>query len=109
MRAVCCVARAAVCKYEGFDSPGVVGAYVQRVECGGADVPGGVQVVQLAVLVDEPGAVGVVAAEALVHVAVVDDGLIRAIPSLLNLVDVTRRDAIQDERSPARRHPKVHV
>ena len=27
----------------------------------------------------------------------------------LNLVDVTRHDAIQDERCPARRHPKVHV
>ena len=54
--------------------------------------------------------------------------LVRAVPSLLrrtsikqamrafsqqqlhlNLVDVTRHDAIQDERSPARRHPKVHV
>jgi hypothetical protein len=38
-------------------------------------VPRGVQVVQLHVLVDELGAVGVVAAEALVHVAVEDDGL----------------------------------
>ena len=54
--------------------------------------------------------------------------LVRALPSLLrrtsikqamrafsqqqlhlNLVHVTRHDAIQDERSPARRHPKVHV
>ena len=54
--------------------------------------------------------------------------LVRAVPSLLrrtsikqamrafsqqqlhlNLVDVTRHDAIQDERPPARRHPKVHV
>ena len=54
--------------------------------------------------------------------------LIRAVPSLLqrtsvkqdiraisqqqshlDLVHVTRHNAIQDERSPARRHPKVHV
>jgi hypothetical protein len=36
-------------------------------------VPRGVQVVKLAKLVDDLGAVGVVAAEALVHVAVEDD------------------------------------
>ncbi len=50
---------------------------MQRVRGGGADVPRGVQVVQLASLVDELGAVGVVAAEALVHVAVEDDRLDR--------------------------------
>ncbi len=48
---------------------------MQRVEGGGADVPRGVQVVQLHELADDLGAVGFVAAEALVHVAVEDDGL----------------------------------
>ena len=48
---------------------------MQRVGRGGADVPRGVQVVQLSPLLDDLGAVGVVAAEALVHVAVEDDGL----------------------------------
>ena len=75
---------------------------MQRVGVGEADVPGGISPMSLVLW-------GVVAAEALVHVAVVDDGFIRAVTSLLNLVDVTRHDAIQDERSPARRHPKVHV
>ena len=70
-----CIVRAAVGKDEGFGSPGVGGAHVQRVGGGGADVPRGVQVVQPSLLVDELGAVGVVAAEALVHVAVEDDGL----------------------------------
>ena len=74
--AVGCVERAAVGKDEGVGSPGVGGAHVQRVGGGGADVPRGVQVVQLVVLVDDLGAVGVVAAEALVHMAVEDhDGL----------------------------------
>ena len=73
-----CIAQAAVGEDEGVGSPGVGGAHVQRVGRGGADVPRGVQVVQLAPLVDGLGAVGVVAAEALVHVAVEDDGLGRA-------------------------------
>ena len=77
--AVCdvgCIVRAAVGEDEGVGSPGVGGAHVQRVGGGGADVPGGVQVVQLVVLVDdELGAVGVVAAEGLVHVSIEDDGL----------------------------------
>ena len=51
---------------------------MQRIGRGGAYAPGGVQVVQLATLADDFGAVGVVAAEALVHVAVEDDGLGRA-------------------------------
>ncbi len=51
---------------------------MQRVGRGGADVPRGVQVVQLATLFDAQGVVGVVAAEALVHVAVENDGLGRA-------------------------------
>ena len=75
LRAVGCEVRAAVGKDEGVGSPGVGGAHVQRVGRGGADVPRGVQVVQLVVLDDDLGAVGVVAAEALVHVAVEDDGL----------------------------------
>ena len=77
LRAVGCEVRAAVGKDEGVGSPGVGGAHVQRVGGGGADVPRGVQVVQLVELADDlgPGAVGVVAAEALVHVAVEDDGL----------------------------------
>ena len=70
-----CIERAAVGKDEGAGSPGVGGAHVQRVGGGGADVPRGVQVVQLVVLVDDLGAVGVVGAEALVHVAVEDDAL----------------------------------
>ena len=73
--AVGCIVRAAVGEDEGVGSPGVGGAHVQRVGGGGADVPRGVQVVQLVVLFDDLGAVGVVAAEALVHVAVEDDGL----------------------------------
>ena len=73
--AVGCIVRAAVGKDEGVGSPGVGGAHVQRVGGGGADVPRGVQVVRLTELADDPGAVGVVAAEALVHVAVEDDGL----------------------------------
>ena len=48
---------------------------MERIGGGRADLPRGVQGVQLASLVDELGAVGVVAAEALVHVAVEDDGL----------------------------------
>ena len=73
--AVGCEVRAAVGEDEGVGSPGVGGAHVQRVGRGGADVPRGVQVVQLVPLDDDPGAGGVVAAEALVHVAVEDDGL----------------------------------
>ena len=73
--AVGCIVRAAVGEDEGEGSPGVGGAHVQRVGGGGADVPRGVQVVQLVVLIDDLGSVGVVAAEALVHVAVEDDGL----------------------------------
>ena len=76
--AVGCIVRAAVGEDEGVGSPGVGGAHVQRVGGGGADVPRGVQVVQLATLSDEQGAVGIVAAEALVHVAVENDGLGRA-------------------------------
>ena len=72
-----CRVRAAVGEDEGVGSPGVGGAHVQRVGGGGADVPGGVQGVQLVVLVHEVGAVGDVFAEALVHVAVEDDGLRR--------------------------------
>ncbi len=75
--AVGCIARAAVGEDEGVGSPGVGGAHVQRVGGGEADVPRGVQVVQLVVLADVLGAVGVVAAEALGHVAVEDDGLSR--------------------------------
>ena len=67
--------RAAVVEDEGVGSPGVGGAHVEGVGGGGADVPRGVQVVQLSILADFLGAVGVVAAEALVHVAVEDDGL----------------------------------
>ena len=63
LRAVGGVERAAVGKDEGDGSPGVGGAHVQGVGGGGADVPGGVQVVQLAVLVDCLGAVGVAFAE----------------------------------------------
>ncbi len=85
MWAVCCVARAAVCKYEGVDGPGVGGAHVQRVGRGGADVPRGVQVVQLAPLVHGLGAEGVAAAEALVHVAFEDDGLGRALVRVCGL------------------------
>ena len=66
---------AAVCKDEGVGRPGVGGAHVERVGGGGADVPGGIQVVQLSVLADGLGAGGVVLCQALVHVAVVDDGL----------------------------------
>ena len=51
---------------------------MQRVGVGEADVPGGMQVVQLVKLTDELGAVGVEAAEALVHVTVEDDALGRA-------------------------------
>ena len=67
--------RAAVGKHEGVGSPGVGCAHVEGVGGGGADVPRGVQVVQLTSLVDDLGYVGVVVAEALVHVAVEDDGL----------------------------------
>ena len=73
--AVGCIVHATVGEDEGAGCPGVGGAHVQRVGGGGADVPRGVQVVQLVELVDDLGAVGVVAAEALVHVAVEDDGL----------------------------------
>ena len=73
--AIGCIVRAAVGEDEGVGSPGKGGAHVQRVGGGGADVPRGVQVVQRRVLVDDLGAVGVVAAEALVHMAVEDDGL----------------------------------
>ena len=62
-----CIVRAAVGEDEGVGSPGVGGAHVQRVGGGGADVPRGVQVVQLTSLVDDLGDVGVVVAEALVH------------------------------------------
>ena len=72
--AVGCKVRAAVGKDEGVGSPGVGGAHVQRVGGGGADVPRWVQVVQR-VLADDLGAVGVVADEGLVHVAVEDDAL----------------------------------
>ena len=51
--AVCCIVRAAVGEDEGVGSPGVGGAHVQRVGGGGADVPRGVQVVQLSPLVDD--------------------------------------------------------
>ena len=70
-----CTVYAAIGEDEGVGCPGVGGAHVQRVGRGGADVPRGVQVVQLVPLVDDMGAVRVVAAEALVHVAVEDDGL----------------------------------
>ncbi len=58
---------------------------MQRVGRGGADVPRGVQVVQLVPLADGLGAVGVVAAEALVHVAVEDDALGRALVRVYGL------------------------
>jgi hypothetical protein len=73
-----CIAQAAVGEDEGVGSPGVGGAHVKRIGRGGADVPRGVQIVQPVVLADDLDAVGVVAAEALVHVAVEDDALGRA-------------------------------
>ncbi len=73
-----CTVCAAIGEDEGVGCPGVGGAHVQRVGRGGADVPRGVQFVQLAVLADDLDAVGVVAADALVHVAVEDDALGRA-------------------------------
>ncbi len=73
-----CTVHAAIGKDEGVGSPGVGRAHVQRIGRGGADVPRGVQVVQLVALVDDLGAVGVVVFEALVHVAVEDNGLGRA-------------------------------
>ncbi len=108
LRAVGGEVRAAVGKDEGVGSPGVGGADAEGIGGGGAYVPRGVQGEQL-VRLDCLGAVGVVAAEGLVHVTIEDDGLIRTIQSLLNLVDVTRHHTIQDKRSPARRNLKVHV
>ena len=55
--------------------PGVGLAHVKRVGGIGAELPGWVQAVKVAPLVDCSGGVGVVASEALVGVAVVDDGL----------------------------------
>jgi hypothetical protein len=79
-----CIVHATVGEDEGAGCPGVGGAHVQRVGGGGADVPGGVQLVlvqfvALVMLVDDLGAVGVVAAEALVQVAVEDDRLGRVL------------------------------
>ena len=53
----------------------VGGTHVQSVRVSGAQLPCRVQRVQLAALVDDCLRVGVVAREALVGVAVVDDGL----------------------------------
>jgi hypothetical protein len=67
--------RAAVGEDEGVGSPGVGSAHVEGVGGWGADVPRGVQAVHILILAYGLGAVWVVFAEALVHVAVVDDGL----------------------------------
>ena len=66
---------AAIRKNQGVGSPGVGLAHVKRVGGVGAQLPGWLQVVQLVVLVDCSGGVGIVVCEALVDVAVVDDGL----------------------------------
>ncbi len=55
--------------------PGVGLAHVKRVGGIGAELPGWVQAVKFAPLVDCSGGVGVVVSEALVDVAVVDDRL----------------------------------
>ena len=66
---------AAICKNKGEGSPGVGLAHVKRIGGVGAEFPGGVQAVKFVVLVDNSGGVGIVVCEALVDVAVVDDGL----------------------------------
>ena len=66
---------AAICKNKGVGSPGVGLAHVKRIGGVGAEFPGGIQAVKFVVLVDSSGGVGIVVCEALVNVAVVDDGL----------------------------------
>ena len=66
---------AAVCENKGVGCPGVGLAHVKRVRGVRAEFPGGVQAVKFVVLVDSLGGVGIVVCEALVDVAVVDDGL----------------------------------
>ena len=66
---------AAICKNKGVGSPGVGLAHVKRIGGVGAEFPGGIQAVKFVVLVDSSGGVGIVVCEALVDVAVVDDGL----------------------------------
>ena len=61
---------AAVGEDEGVGSPGVGGAHVQRIGRFGADLPGGVEVVQFAVLVDCARGVRVVVGEGFVFDAV---------------------------------------
>ena len=67
--------RGSVGQHEGVGRPVVGGTHVQSVRGSGAQLPCRVQRVQLVVLVDGCLRVGVVAREALVGVAVVDDGL----------------------------------
>ena len=66
---------AAVCENKGVGCPGVSLAHVKRVGGVRAEFPGGVQAVKFVVFVDSLGGVGIVVCEALVDVAVVDDGL----------------------------------
>ena len=66
---------AAVCENKGVGCPGVGLAHVKRVWGVRAQFPGGVQAVKFVVLADSTGGVGIVVCEALVDVAVVDDGL----------------------------------
>ena len=61
---------AAIRKNQGVGSPGVGLAHVKRVGGVGAQLPGWLQVVQLVVLVDCSGGVGIVVCEALVDVGV---------------------------------------
>ena len=70
-----CPVGAAICKNKGVGSPGVGLAHVKRIGGVGAEFPGGVQAVKFVVLADSSGGVGIVVCEALVDVAVVDDGL----------------------------------
>ena len=70
-----CPVGGSVGKDEGVGGPVVCGAHVQSVGGSGAELPCRVQRVQLVALVDGCLRVGVVAREALVGVAVVDDGL----------------------------------
>ena len=65
---------AAVCENKAVGGPGVGLAHVKRVGGIGAELPGWVQAVKFAPLVDCSGGVGVVVSEALVDVAVVGDG-----------------------------------
>ena len=66
---------AAICENKGVGSPRVGLAHVKRVGGVGAEFPGGVQAAKCVVLVDYIGGVGIVVCEALVDVAVVNDGL----------------------------------